>query len=291
MSTSRCGRTGRTSSTTRRGTRGSATSVDTTSAGSCSTHRRCLAFCAPTTNSYRRLVPGFEAPINLVYSQRNRSACVRIPMYLQSEKAKRLEYRPPDPTANPYLAFSALLQAGLDGIRNKIEPPDPIDKDLYELDARGGGNGQAGAGLAGGGPGRPGGGSRVPARGRRLHRGPDRNLARLQAQARNSTRSGNGRTPGSSCSTTTCDGFHRVSLLRSASCRRLPRSSARVGPDVHGRRSGLPIGPGRSRAPSGAGWPGSPAGRARRVAAGSRHDRVGARYTRVSITISTAPVM
>jgi glutamine synthetase len=92
-----------------------------------------LAFCAPTTNSYRRLVPGFEAPINLVYSQRNRSACVRIPMYTQSPKAKRLEYRCPDPTANPYLAFTAMLQAGLDGIRNKIEPPDPIDKDLYEL--------------------------------------------------------------------------------------------------------------------------------------------------------------
>jgi glutamine synthetase len=93
-----------------------------------------LAFCAPTTNSYRRLVPGYEAPINLVYSQRNRSACVRIPMYTQGAKAKRLEYRPPDPTANPYLAFSAMLQAGLDGIRNKIEPPDPIDRDLYELE-------------------------------------------------------------------------------------------------------------------------------------------------------------
>jgi glutamine synthetase len=93
-----------------------------------------LAFCAPTTNSYRRLVPGFEAPINLVYSQRNRSACVRIPMYLQSPKAKRLEYRTPDPSANPYLAFSAMLQAGLDGIRNKTEPPDPIDQDLYELE-------------------------------------------------------------------------------------------------------------------------------------------------------------
>src|SRR5690606_3541609 len=92
-----------------------------------------LAFCAPTTNSYRRLVPGFEAPINLVYSQRNRSACVRIPMYTQNAKAKRLEYRCPDPTANPYLAFTAMLQAGLDGIRNKIEPPEPIDRDLYEL--------------------------------------------------------------------------------------------------------------------------------------------------------------
>ena len=93
-----------------------------------------LAFCAPTTNSYRRLVPGYEAPINLIYSQRNRSACVRIPMYSKSPKAKRLEFRAPDPSANPYLAFSALLLAGLDGIENKIQPPDPIDKDLYEME-------------------------------------------------------------------------------------------------------------------------------------------------------------
>ena len=93
-----------------------------------------LAFAAPTTNSYRRLVPGYEAPINLIYSQRNRSACVRIPMYSRSAKAKRIEFRPPDPTANPYLAFAALLMAGLDGIQNKIEPPAPIDKDLYELE-------------------------------------------------------------------------------------------------------------------------------------------------------------
>jgi glutamine synthetase len=92
-----------------------------------------LAFCAPTTNSYRRLVPGYEAPINLVYSQRNRSACVRIPMYSNNPKAKRVEFRCPDPSANPYLAFSAMLQAGLDGILNKIEPPDPVDQDIYEL--------------------------------------------------------------------------------------------------------------------------------------------------------------
>ena len=93
-----------------------------------------LAFCAPTTNSYRRLVPGYEAPINLVYSKRNRSACVRIPMYSENPKAKRVEFRSPDPTANPYLAFPALLMAGLDGIRNKIEPPAPVDKDIYELE-------------------------------------------------------------------------------------------------------------------------------------------------------------
>jgi glutamine synthetase len=92
-----------------------------------------LAFCAPTTNSYRRLVPGYEAPINLMYSQRNRSACIRIPMYSKSPKAKRIEFRAPDPMANPYLAFSACLMAGLDGILNKIEPPAPMDKDLYEL--------------------------------------------------------------------------------------------------------------------------------------------------------------
>ncbi len=91
------------------------------------------AFIAPTTNSYRRLVPGYEAPINLVYSVRNRSACIRIPMYSTSEKAKRLEFRTPDPSCNAYYSFSAQLMAGLDGIKNKIEPPKPIDKDLYEL--------------------------------------------------------------------------------------------------------------------------------------------------------------
>ncbi len=94
-----------------------------------------LAFAAPTTNSYRRLVPGYEAPINLIYSQRNRSAICRIPVYSKSPKAKRIEFRAPDPSCNPYLTFAALLMAGLDGIRNRIEPPAPIDKDLYELDA------------------------------------------------------------------------------------------------------------------------------------------------------------
>jgi glutamine synthetase len=92
-----------------------------------------LAFCAPTTNSYRRLVPGFEAPVNLVYSARNRSAACRIPMYFDSPQAKRVEYRCPDPTANPYLAFSAMLMAGIDGIKNKIDPGDPLEADIYHL--------------------------------------------------------------------------------------------------------------------------------------------------------------
>jgi len=92
-----------------------------------------LAFAAPTTNSYHRLVPGYEAPVNLVYSSRNRSAAVRIPQYSQSPAAKRLEFRCPDPSANPYLAFSAMLMAGLDGIQNRIEPHDPVDKDIYDL--------------------------------------------------------------------------------------------------------------------------------------------------------------
>jgi glutamine synthetase len=91
-----------------------------------------LAFCAPTTNSYRRLVPGYEAPVNLVYSQRNRSACIRIPMYSSSPKAKRIEFRCPDPTANPYLAFAAMLMAGLDGIERGLDPGAPADFDLFE---------------------------------------------------------------------------------------------------------------------------------------------------------------
>jgi len=92
-----------------------------------------LAWTNPTTNSYRRLVPGYEAPVNLAYSARNRSAAVRIPTYSDSPKAKRIEYRPPDPAANPYVAFAALLMAGLDGVLNKIEPGEPLDKNIYEL--------------------------------------------------------------------------------------------------------------------------------------------------------------
>ncbi len=93
-----------------------------------------LGLCAPTTNSYRRLVPGFEAPVNLAYSQRNRSACVRIPIYSKNPKSKRIEFRCPDPAANPYLCFAAQLMAGLDGIQNRIDPGAPVDKDLYELE-------------------------------------------------------------------------------------------------------------------------------------------------------------
>jgi glutamine synthetase len=93
-----------------------------------------LAFAAPSTNSYRRLVPGYEAPINLVYSQRNRSACARIPVYFSNPAAKRVEFRIPDPSCNPYLSFAACLMAGLDGVTNKIEPPPPVDEDIYELE-------------------------------------------------------------------------------------------------------------------------------------------------------------
>ncbi len=92
-----------------------------------------LAFTNPTTNSYKRLVPGFEAPVNLAYSQRNRSAACRIPMYSPSPKSKRIEFRCPDPSCNPYLAFAALLMAVIDGIQNKINPGDPMDKDIYDL--------------------------------------------------------------------------------------------------------------------------------------------------------------
>jgi glutamine synthetase len=97
-------------------------------------HSRAIAaFSNPTTNSYKRLVPGFEAPVNLALSSRNRSASCRIPMYSSSPKAKRVEVRYPDPTCNPYITFAAMLMAGIDGIENKIDPGDPLDKDIYAL--------------------------------------------------------------------------------------------------------------------------------------------------------------
>ncbi len=97
-------------------------------------HARALsAIIAPTTNSYKRLVPGYEAPVNLAYSSRNRSAAIRIPMYSANPKSKRVEFRPPDPAANPYMAFAAMMMAGLDGVQNKIDPGQPLDKDIYDL--------------------------------------------------------------------------------------------------------------------------------------------------------------
>jgi glutamine synthetase len=97
-------------------------------------HAKALcALCSPTTNSYKRLVPGYEAPVNLAYSARNRSAAIRIPTFSENPKAKRIEYRPPDASANPYVCYTALLLAGLDGVLNKIEPGEPMDKNMYEL--------------------------------------------------------------------------------------------------------------------------------------------------------------
>jgi glutamine synthetase len=105
----------------------------TPSAASSNTAGPCAPFTNPTTNSYKRLVPGFEAPVNLAYSSRNRSAAIRIPMYSSSPKAKRVEFRTPDPSCNGYLAFSAMLMAVIDGIENKIDPGDPLDKNIYDL--------------------------------------------------------------------------------------------------------------------------------------------------------------
>ena len=143
-----------------------------------------LAFTNPTVNTYHRLVPGYEAPINLVYSARNRSACCRIPITGDNPKAKRIEFRVPDPSSNPYLAFSAMLMAGLDGIKNKIEPPAPIDKDLYELPPDEAPASTQVPGVARCRARRARGRPRLPARGRRVHRGPDRDVDRLQAHQR-----------------------------------------------------------------------------------------------------------
>ena len=168
-----------------------------------------IAFTNPTTNSFKRLVPGYEAPVNLVYSQRNRSASCRIPLASQSPKAKRVEFRCPDSTSNPYLAFSAMLLAGLDGIQNRIEPPEPVDKDLYDLPPEELAEVPAGAGLARGGARRARGRPGLPEGRRRVHRRPDRDLDRLQARATRSTPSASAPTPTSSRSTTTSDALGR----------------------------------------------------------------------------------
>ena len=148
-------------------------------------HARALsAIIAPTTNSYKRLVPGYEAPVNLAYSRRNRSAACRIPMYSASPKAKRVEFRPPDPAANPYLAFSAMLMAGLDGVANKIDPGEPLDKDIYDLSPEEMRKRSLHARLARRSPQLPGRRSRLHDEGRCLHRRVDRDLHRLQAQER-----------------------------------------------------------------------------------------------------------
>ncbi len=191
-------------STTRPATAACRTSPAGTSAACCTTPRRCWP--SPTRRSTRTAAwyPGFEAPVNLVYSQRNRSACTRIPVTGTNAKAKRIEFRVPDPSCNAYLAFSAMLMAGLDGIKNKIEPPAPIDKDLYDLPPEEFANVHAGAGLAARGAGVAGGRPRVPAGGRRVHAGPHRDLDRLQDAPTRSTRSGCARPRTSSRCTTTC---------------------------------------------------------------------------------------
>ena len=188
-----------------------------------------LAFTNPTVNSYKRLVPGYEAPVNLVYSQRNRSAAVRIPLYSKSPKAKRIEFRCPDPSCNPYLAFSALLMAGLDGIQNRIEPPAPVDRDLYDLPPEElakvpqvpGSLDEALAALEAD--------HEFLLDGRRVHARRDRDVGRRTSARTRSTPCGCARTRGSSTSTTTS--------RRTAE----PKAATRFPPEVDpqfGRRRG-----------------------------------------------------
>ena len=146
------------------------------------------ALIAPTTNSYKRLVPGFEAPVNLAYSRRNRSAAVRIPMYSASPKAKRIEFRPPDPSCNPYLAYSAMLMAGLDGVENKIDPGQPLDKDIYDLSPEELKNVPSMPGSLEESLKRAGTRSQVPAQGRRLQPGPHSSVDRIQNEKRGERR-------------------------------------------------------------------------------------------------------
>ena len=141
-----------------------------------------LAFTNPTVNSYHRLVPGFEAPVNLVYSAGNRSAAIRIPITGTNPKAKRIEFRAPDASGNPYLAFAAQLMAGIDGIKNRIEPHEPVDKDLYELPPEEAKSIPQVPGSLGRRARRARGRPRLPPRGRRVHQGAHRDLDRLQAR-------------------------------------------------------------------------------------------------------------
>ena len=143
-----------------------------------------LAFTNPTTNSYKRLVPGYEAPVNLAYSQRNRSAACRIPMYSASPKSKRIEFRCPDPSSNPYLAFSALMMAALDGVQNKIHPGDPLDKDIYDMEPEELAKVPTTPSSLGGSVGRAGRGSRIFAARRRVHARRDQHVDLLQKTER-----------------------------------------------------------------------------------------------------------
>jgi glutamine synthetase len=148
-------------------------------------HARALAaICNPTTNSYKRLVPGFEAPVNLAYSSRNRSAAIRIPTYSPSPKAKRAEFRSPDPSCNPYLAFSAMLMAGLDGVERRIDPGEPLDKDIYGLTPEELKDVPKMPGSLEEALGELKKDHEFPLKGRRLHRGRHRNLDREQDRAR-----------------------------------------------------------------------------------------------------------
>ena len=192
-----------------------------------------LAFTNPTMNSYKRLVKGYEAPVNLVYSAGNRSAAIRIPITGSNPKAKRIEFRAPDASGNPYLAFAAQLMAGLDGIKNRIEPHEPVDKDLYELPPEEAKNIPQVPELAAGLARRPRGRPRVPARGRRVHARADRDVDRVQDRERDQAASRPARTRSSTSCTTASDA--RTTTKGSRHCRgplasvRLDRLSRRRG--------------------------------------------------------------